>query len=52
MPSSLGIILAMRFTSANGMSKTRPTSRITARAASVPNVIICDTRSCPYLAVT
>ena len=40
IPSSLGIILAMRFTSAKGKSSTRPTSRITARAASVPKVII------------
>ena len=52
IPSSLGIIFAMRFTSASGKSSTRPTSRITARAASVPNVIIWDTRSCPYFRVT
>ena len=52
IPSSLGIILANRFTSGKGISSTRPTSRITARAASVPKVIICATRSCPYFSVT
>ena len=52
MPNSLGIIFAMRLTSANGKSSTRPTSRITARAASVPKVMIWDTRACPYFRVT
>ena len=52
IPNSLGIILAMRLTSASGKSSTRPTSRMTARAASVPKVIIWDTRSWPYLRVT
>ena len=52
MPNSLGIILAKRFTSGNGISSTRPTSRMTARAASVPKVMICATRSCPYFSVT
>ncbi|OIQ64658.1 hypothetical protein GALL_537900 [mine drainage metagenome] len=52
MPSSLGISLAMPSTKLNGRSSTRPTSRITALAAMVPKVAICDTASRPYFCLT
>ena len=42
----------MRSTSGNGTPSARPASRMAARAAIVPNVTICATRSLPYLAVT
>ena len=48
MSSAGGICLAMRSTSAYGMSMTRPTSRMTAFAFMVPNVMICETFSRPY----
>ena len=44
--------MATRSTSAYGMSITRPTSRTTAFAFIVPNVMICATFSRPYLRVT
>ena len=44
--------LATLSASAYGMSITRPTSRTTARAFIVPNVMICATFSRPYFAVT
>ena len=52
MSSAGGICLAMRSTSAYGMSSARPTSRTTAFAFIVPNVMICATFSRPYLRVT
>ncbi len=52
IPSSAGIIFAILSQVAYGRSITRPTSRITFRAASVPNVTICATRSAPYFSVT
>ena len=45
-------VTATRSTSANGMSSERPTSRTTARAFIVPNVMICATFSRPYFWVT
>ena len=42
----------MRSTSPYGRLITRPTSRIAARAPIVPNVMICATRSAPYLSTT
>ena len=44
-----GMALATRSASAYGMSITRATSRTTARAFIVPNVMICATFSRPYL---
>ena len=52
IPSSFGIIRAMESTKLYGRSMTRPTSRITPFACSVPNVMICTTRSGPYFRVT
>ena len=52
MSSVGGICLATLSTSANGISSTRPTSRTTAFAFIVPNVMICATFSRPYLRVT
>ena len=52
MSSWFGISLATRSTSEIGISMTRPTSRTTARAFIVPNVMICATFSRPYFAVT
>ena len=52
MSSAGGICLAIRSTSAYGMSSARPTSRTTAFAFIVPNVMICATFSRPYLRVT
>ena len=52
MSSAGGIALATRSASAYGMSITRPTSRTTARAFIVPNVMICATFSRPYFRVT
>ena len=50
MSSAGGICLAMRSTSAYGMSMARPTSRTTALAFIVPKVMICETFSRPYFA--
>ena len=36
----------------DGQAQARPTSRIAARAASVPNVPICATFAMPYLSLT
>ena len=52
MSSAGGTALATRSASAYGMSMTRATSRTTARAFIVPNVMICATFSRPYLRVT
>ena len=52
MSSAGGIALATLSASAYGMSITRATSRTTARAFMVPNVMICATFSRPYLRVT
>ena len=52
MSSWLGISLATWSTSEIGISITRPTSRTTARAFIVPNVMICATFSRPYFSVT
>ena len=43
---------ATRSTSEIGISITRPTSRTTALAFIVPNVMICATFSRPYFSVT
>ena len=43
-----GIILAILSTSGRGTSSTRPTSRMAARAAIVPKVMIWETFSWPY----
>ena len=50
--SSFGIIFAMVSQKLYGRSITRPTSRITPFAASVPNVTICETQSLPYFFTT
>ena len=50
--SSVGTIFAMLSTNAYGRSMTRPTSRMTPRAAIVPKVTICTTRSAPYFLPT
>ena len=52
MSSAGGICFAMLLTSAYGMSSARPTSRTTAFAFIVPNVMICATFSRPYFRVT
>src|SRR5437660_460623 len=52
MPSVVGIIFAKRSTSPYGMSIARPTSFTAAFAAMVPNVMICETFSRPYLRET
>ena len=52
MSSAAGICLATLSTSANGISSTRPTSRTTAFAFIVPNVMIWATFSRPYFRVT
>ena len=44
----LGTSLQMRSTWPYGIPSTRPTSRSTARACSLPKVMICATRSAPY----
>ncbi len=44
----LGISSATLLTCPNGSPSTRPTSRTAARACSLPNVMICATRSAPY----
>ena len=36
----------------SGIPRTRPTSLITAREESVPNVMICETESWPYFSLT
>ncbi len=51
-PGPEGIIFATRSTSGSGTPKARPASRTAARAAIVPNVTICATRSSPYFSVT
>ena len=50
--NSFGIILANISASEYGTSSTLATSLITILAAIVPNVIICDTWSCPYFLAT
>ena len=50
--SSFGIIFAIVSQKLYGRSITRPTSRITPFAASVPNVTICETQSLPYFFTT
>ena len=52
MSSAGGISFATLSTSAYGMFSTRPTSRTTAFAFIVPNVMICATFSRPYLRMT
>ena len=47
-----GISFATRSTSGSGTPSARPASRTAARAAIVPNVTICATRSLPYFSVT
>ena len=47
-----GISFATRSTSGSGTPSARPASRTAARAAIVPNVTICATRSLPYLSIT
>ncbi len=51
-PGPEGIIFATRSTSGSGTPSARPASRTAARAAIVPNVTICATRSLPYFSVT
>ena len=51
-PGPSGIIFAIRSTVPYGISSTRPASRTAARAAIVPNVMICATRSRPYFSAT
>ena len=51
-PGPSGTSFAMRSTTPYGMSRTRPASRIAARAAIVENVMICATRSRPYFSAT
>ena len=50
--SSGGTSLAILSTSASGMPSTRPTSRMTPLACSVPKVMIWATRSSPYFCRT
>ncbi len=52
IPSWFGIALAMRSTSPYEWPRTRPTSRMAARASIVPNVMIWATWSWPYLRPT
>ncbi len=52
MSSAGGICLATLSTSANDISRTRPTSLMTAFAFIVPKVMICATFSRPYFWVT
>src|SRR5580658_6065179 len=52
MLTTWGTSFASRSTSGRGTLSTRPTSRIAARAAMVPNVMICATRSRPYFSCT
>ena len=47
MPISNGTCFAIRSTNPYGWPSTRPVSRMTAFAAIVPKVMICDTRSRP-----
>ncbi len=51
-PGPEGINFATRSTSGSGTASARPASRTAARAAIVPNVTICATRSAPYFSVT
>jgi hypothetical protein len=48
----MGTSLARRSHSLSGTSSTRPTSRMAALEAMVVKVMICATRSDPYLSVT
>ena len=50
--SSFGIILASLSASEYAKSSALPTSLITILADIVPNVIICETWSCPYFLPT
>ena len=50
--SSSGMSLAMRSVSPKVMPRARPTSRTTALAFMVPNVVIWATASSPYRSVT
>ena len=52
MPSVLGIMLVSWVTRSSGMSRTRPTSLMAARAAMVPKVAIWATLSSPYFCRT
>ena len=52
MPNSNGTSFANLSTKLYGKSNTRPTSRITAFAAIVPKVTICETLSSPYFCFT
>ena len=51
-PGRDGISFATRSTSGSGTPSARPASRTAARAAIVPKVTICATRSLPYFSVT
>ena len=51
-PGPEGMSFATRSTSGNGTPRARPASRTAARAAIVPNVTICATRSWPYFSIT
>ena len=51
-PNSVGTSFIKRLTSPRGIAKARLTSRMTARAAKVPKVMISATCSLPYLRVT
>ena len=51
-PGPSGISFAIRSTTPYGISSTRPASRTAARAAIVPKVMICATRSRPYFSRT
>ena len=50
--SSFGIFFAIVSQKLYGRSMTRPTSRMTPRAANVPKVTICVTQSFPYFSIT
>ena len=52
MPSSSGTRATTASTRGMGRPSARPTSRIAARAASVPNVPICATFATPYFSLT
>ena len=51
-PGPSGIAFATLSTTPYGTSSTRPASRTAARAAIVPKVMICATRSRPYFSAT
>ena len=52
IPSWSGTMATIWSTRKMGQLSVRPTSRIAARAASVPNVPICATLASPYLSLT